>query len=209
MRRAAALVFVLAACGPVAEPPPGELIGVFAITATRDPTIAGSCAFSGVPDELAFEAVLSWDPATRTADGLSAWMQSDGITRPGSLEGTLVKVRAPTPRPDDPAPSVPRTLRSCGGCELRFVEWIEAALWATVPGSCAAIPEELPCAGDRCPVAPIDEAGALAPDAVGAVCGTLREEVTAAAADCTCATPDGDVALQSCSIVYRLEGRRR
>ncbi len=209
MRRVSPLLFALAACGSAAEPPPGELVGVFAVTATRDPTATGSCAFGSVPEELAFEATLSWDPSVRTAAGLSAWMQTDGITRPGTLDGTLVKVRAPTPRPDDPAPSVPRTLRSCGRCELRFVEWIEATLWATVPGSCAAIPDVQPCTGSRCPVAPLDADDRLVPDAVGALCGTLREEVTAGSSPCTCSTSDGEMELQSCSIVYRLEGRRR
>jgi hypothetical protein len=215
---ALAAALALAGCDDVA-PPPGEVIGTFQFAAVIEGGDAeGRCAFPESPEQLGFDAVLSYEPAPLEDGSRRFWIQilgAAGEPRAGRLTGTRFTTRSP-PEPD----RVPRSLETCRHdddgdglpdrtrCTLGFAEYIEGDLLAQVPArGCTA--EALEACGAACRLPAFDPAAGEDLPPVGGVCGEVTEDVSPEPAEspCLCTGGAGEPAPAApCTIVYRLQG---
>lgn len=192
------IVFTLLAACDTNEPPPGELIGSFRFVAQLEAGASPErCLFSGAPQQLSFEGVLSHDPL----DG-RLWITSGRSRREGMIENAHFVVRAPAS-----GPGILRQMSACS-CGFRMVEVIEGDLLTPAACSPSAVPVATP--SRSCPEL-LDD-GRLDWSDCGCVRGTIREEVefvqpTEEEAPCTCEIEEAMVpAPASCEFIYNLEG---
>jgi hypothetical protein len=206
----------LAGCDDT-RPPPGEVIGAFQFVAELDDDDAaadGRCDLPESPQDLRFDAVLSYEPTPRPDGSKRFWIQilgSPGGLREGRLDGTRFVTRSPL----DPD-RVPRSLDACRldddgdgvpdrtRCTLGFAEFIEGDLLAQVPADGCTEAALADCESCQLPPNGTDK---LAP--VGGVCGEVVQDVVPEppADACFCTGGDGTVAPAApCLLVYRLKG---
>jgi len=190
---------LLAACDS-SEPPPGELIGSFRFVATLDAGASQSrCQFSGAPQQLSFEGVLSHDPL----DG-RLWITSSRSSREGTIENAHFAVRTPAS-----GPGILRQMSVCS-CGFRIVEVIEGDLLAPaacIPGGAISL---IPPSPRSCPATLED--GRLDWSDCGCIRGSVREELefvqpAEGEEPCTCEVDEAIVpAPTTCEFAYYLEG---
>lgn len=218
MRRVLPLLVVLFGCEP-SLPAPGETIGTFRFTARLDPGASGNrCLIEGLPSQIDFQALLSYEPETATL-----YFVSNDEQRIGTLDGAHITLRVPAE-----GEGIPRELPACtlgaddGGtrCPLAFTEEIVASLLP--PERCAerlgirtradanekedVEEEERPRA--ICP-RPLED-GSLDWSQCECIVGTLRELVSFLPTEepCSCTFGGQRVpAPESCQVTYLLEGR--